>query len=79
MRLPSHPGALLKAEMGVQGLTPCRLAMAIGIPAGRISEIMTGRRAMTPDIALRLGAYFDTGRELWLTMQAKYAAGVAPR
>jgi len=79
MRLPSHPGALLKAEMAARGLSANRLAMDIAVPAGRISDIVNSRRAITPDTALRLGIYFRTGPELWLTMQSKYDIGVLQR
>jgi addiction module HigA family antidote len=79
MRLPSHPGALLKAEMAARKLSANRLAMDIAVPAGRISDIVNGRRAISPDTALRLGIYFGTGPELWLTMQTKYDVGVLQR
>ncbi|HZT18467.1 MAG TPA: HigA family addiction module antitoxin [Dongiaceae bacterium] len=79
MRLPSHPGRLLKAEMAARNLSANRLAMDIAVPAGRISDIVNGRRGITPDTALRLGIYFDTGPELWLTMQAKYDVALLQR
>ena len=72
MRIPTHPGKLLKAEMVARKLSANRLAMDIAVPAGRISDIVNGRRAITADTALRLGLYFATGPELWLTMQSKY-------
>jgi len=79
MRLPSHPGALLKTEMAVRKLSANRLAMDIAVPAGRISDIVNGRRAITPDTVLRLGIYFGTGPDLWLTMQAKYDLALLQR
>jgi addiction module HigA family antidote len=72
MRIPTHPGKLLKAELAARKLSANRLAMDIAVPAGRISDIVNGRRAVTPDTALRLGLYFGTGPELWLAMQSKY-------
>ncbi len=78
-RTPSHPGRLLKMELAARGISATRLAMDIAVPAGRISEIVNGHRAITPDTAYRLGLYFGTGAEIWLTMQAKHDLAVLQR
>jgi addiction module HigA family antidote len=49
-----------------------KLAMDIHVPATRIGEIVHGRRAVTPETALRLGHYFGTSAEFWLNLQQNY-------
>jgi addiction module HigA family antidote len=68
-----HPGeTLLEDFMKPLGLTAYRVATDIKVPINRIDAIIAGRRSITPDTALRLGAYFKTGPELWLNLQSHY-------
>ncbi len=67
-----HPGRLLAREMLARNLTANALALRLRVPANRISEIVSGRRGISPETALRLGRYFGTGAELWSRMQADY-------
>ena len=53
-------------------LSQYALAKAIGVPQIRVSEIVHGKRAITPDTALRLARYFGTSAEFWIGMQATY-------
>jgi len=39
------------------------------VPPQRVQEIVSGRRVITPETALRIGRALDTGARLWLTMQ----------
>lgn len=75
MRIPTHPGRLLKRELAARKLSANRLAIALGVPSGRIVEILNGRRGITPDTALRLGLYFGNGGRFWLDMQTQYDLG----
>ena len=45
----------------------------------RIAEILTGRRAVTGDTALRLGRFFGTSGEFWLNLRKLYELGKAER
>ncbi|MCE3224513.1 MAG: higA [Nitrospira sp.] len=56
-----------------------QLARKIGVPPGRISTIVNGKRAITADTALRLAKYFGTSSELWLGLQSEYDLRVAKR
>ena len=56
----SHPGRLLKRELTARKLSANRLALDIGVPSGRITDILNGRRSVTADTAVRLGRYFGT-------------------
>ncbi len=51
------------------GLSQNRLAMSIRVPSTRIGEIVRGKRAITPDTALRLARFFDNSPEFWLNLQ----------
>ncbi len=53
-----HPGRLLKRELSGRELSANRLALDIGVPSGRITDILNGRRSITADTAVRLGRYF---------------------
>lgn len=77
---PIHPGEILQEEFMVPlGLSANALALALRVPATRISEIVHRRRSITADTALRLGRYFGTSPDLWLGLQAEYDLRVAQR
>jgi addiction module HigA family antidote len=59
----SHPGRLLKRELEARGLSANQLALDLGVPSGRITDILNGRRAITADTAVRLGRYFGNGAQ----------------
>ena len=70
---PAHPGDVLYEDfLKPLGLSQYALAKAIGVPQIRVSEIVNGKRAVTPDTALRLARYFGTSAEFWIGMQATY-------
>ena len=75
--LSVHPGEALRLEMDARGLSANALALALRVPSGRITDILRGRRAVTPETALRLGRYFGTGAALWLNMQTAYDLATA--
>ena len=54
------------------GLTPCRLAKAIGVPLTRITAILAGARGVTADTGLRLDRYFGRSEGYWLGLQQDY-------
>ncbi|MBM4275641.1 MAG: HigA family addiction module antidote protein [Deltaproteobacteria bacterium] len=69
-RRPTPPGEILRHEfLEPLGLTQKELAAAMGITRVRLSEIIRGRRAITPDTAFRLARFFDTTPEFWLGLQ----------
>ena len=51
------------------GVTQNALALRIRVPATRIGEIIHGKRAITPDTALRLARFFGNSPEFWLNLQ----------
>ena len=54
------------------GISQYRLAKDISVPPRRINEIVHGKRAITPDTALRLSRYFGLSERFWVNMQARY-------
>lgn len=79
MRIRTHPGKLLKRELAARNMSANKLALEIGVPANRITAIVNCTRAVTPETALRLGAYFGTGPDLWANMQLKHDLSVAEK
>jgi addiction module HigA family antidote len=74
-----HPGRLLKRELTVRKLSANRLSLDIGVPSGRVTDILNGRRSITADTAVRLGRYFGNGAQFWLDLQGQYDIGVVER
>ena len=75
---PVSPGEMLDEEfLKPLGLTKYRLAKDIGVPAQRISEIVSGKRAITADTDLRLCRYFGLSDGWWLRGQAAYDTAIA--
>ena len=67
-----HPGAILKEELEERGLSANAFALRLRVPPQRIQEIVAGRRAISPETALRLEASLGTPARLWLSIQAAY-------
>jgi addiction module HigA family antidote len=76
-RPPIHPGEILKDELEELGISPTELARQLAVPPNRISQIISGRRAITGDTALRLGHWFGNSPEFWLNLQSAYDLRVA--
>lgn len=75
----SHPGRLLKRELAARSLSANRLALDLGVPSGRIVDILNGRRAISADTAVRLGRYFGNGAQFWLDLQGQYEIALVER
>ena len=75
----AHPGRLLRRELEARRLSANRLALDLGVPSGRITDILNGRRGITADTALRLGRYFGNGARFWLDLQAQHDLAVVER
>ena len=75
--VPIHPGEHLAEILDELGVSGYHLASAIGTPTSRIEEILHGRRAITAEIALRLGRALGMTPESWLNLQALYDLDVA--
>jgi addiction module HigA family antidote len=67
-RTPIHSGEILSDELRELGISAAELARAIHVPANWVSQILSGKRNITADTALRLGRWFGTGPHLWLNL-----------
>ena len=75
---PITPGELLQEEfLQPLNVSQYRLAKAIGVPASRISEIVTGQRAISADTDLRLCRFLGLSPGYWLRAQAAHDTELA--
>jgi addiction module HigA family antidote len=76
---PVHPGEVLREDyLAPLGLSVNALAVALGVPATRIHEIVKERRSVTADTAARLARYFGGDAASWLVLQANYDLKTLP-
>lgn len=69
-RRPTHPGEMLREDfMPDFGLTVASLAEAIGVSRQSINELLRARRALSPEMALRLARLFGNSAEFWVNAQ----------
>jgi antitoxin HigA-1 len=75
---PIHPGEILREEfLSPLGMSANQLALALRVPATRINDIVSEKRGITADTALRLSRYFGTTPKFWTNMQASWELEVA--
>lgn len=75
---PVIPGELLKEDfLKPMGISQYQLAKEIGVPAQRISQIISGKRAVTADTDLRLCRFFGLSNGYWLRAQAAFDTEIA--
>jgi addiction module HigA family antidote len=70
---------LLKRELAARSLIANRLSLDVGVPSGRITDILNGRRSITADTAVRLGRTFGNAAQFWLDLQGQYDIAVVER
>jgi addiction module HigA family antidote len=69
-RRPIHPGEIVREDfLPDYGLTVSTLASALGVSRQSINELVRERRAVSPEMALRLGRLFGNSAEFWLNLQ----------
>ncbi|MGE5252254.1 MAG: HigA family addiction module antitoxin [Bacteroidota bacterium] len=69
---PVHPGVFLAELLGELSISQTHLARAIGVSAMRVSHLVNGKRAITAEMALRLGRFFGQSPSYWLNLQSRY-------
>lgn len=69
-RKPTHPGVMLREDfMPDYELSVSGLAEALGVSRQSINELLRERRAVSPEMAIRLGRLFGNSAEFWLNAQ----------
>jgi addiction module HigA family antidote len=67
---PTHPGEMLQEDfLPDYGLTASTLAGAVGVSRQTINELLRGRRAVSPEMSIRLARLFGNTPEFWLNAQ----------
>ena len=69
---PAHPGEVLQEDLAARGLTANALALKLRVPANRLTEILNGKRKVSPGAALRLRRYLGPSAAFWLNLQSQY-------
>jgi len=73
MKSPPHPGTVVFDEcIEPLGLNITQAAQALGVTRVTLSELVNGRRGISPEMAIRLSKAFGGSAESWLVQQAQY-------
>jgi addiction module HigA family antidote len=72
-RRPPHPGRFLESRfLKPLHISQTELAEALGVSRRRVNELINGRRAITPDTAVRLAMYFGNEAAFWMHLQVAW-------
>ena len=73
MKNPPHPGVVVLHEcIAPMGLTITDAARALGVTRNTLSELVNGKRGISPEMAVRLSKVFGGTEQGWLVQQAQY-------
>jgi addiction module HigA family antidote len=73
MKNPPHPGGVvLRQCIEPLGLTITDAAAALGVTRNTLSELVNGKRGISPEMAVRLSKVFGGTEDGWLEQQAQY-------
>jgi addiction module HigA family antidote len=79
-RMPPTPGEVLREMLQSDShITQDRLAVAMQVTRYSINQLVNDRRAVTPDMALRLAKALSTSPEFWLDLQRQVDLDAARR
>jgi addiction module HigA family antidote len=79
MKNPPHPGGVvLRQCIEPLGLTITDAASALGVTRTTLSELVNGKRGISPEMAVRLSQVFGGSAASWLTQQAHYELANIP-
>ena len=73
---PVHPGEVISDVLEDIGMTQTSFAEVLGVYRRTVNEIVQGRRAITVDMAIRIGKALGNGPQLWLNLQQKLISGM---
>jgi HTH-type transcriptional regulator/antitoxin HigA len=68
----THPGQLIQDEMEILGITQLEAAVQMDIAVNILNELISGKRNLTPALALKLEGFFGIDAEYWLRLQIKF-------
>jgi HTH-type transcriptional regulator/antitoxin HigA len=67
-----HPGVYIREELAARDWLQSDFARIIGRPLQAVNEIINGRKRVTAETAVAIGAAFGTGPEVWINLQSAY-------
>ena len=80
MKNPAHPGRLIKNELDDMGLSVATAAEGLGVTRQQLYNVINGKSAVTPEMALRLEKGIGSTADTWLRMQTAFdLAGLRQR
>ena len=72
MKNPPHPGLGLRDDLDALGLSVAGAAVGLGVTRQQLYNVLKGKSAISPDMALRLEKALGGTAESWLTLQTAY-------
>ena len=72
MKNPPHPGALIRDNIDDLGLSVADAAAGLGVTRQQLYNVINGKSAVSPEMALRLEKAFGGTADLWLRMQVNH-------
>ena len=73
MKNPPHPGRVILQEcIEPLGLSVTRAAAALGVTRNTLSELVNGKRGISPEMAIRISKAFGGTEQGWLVQQVQY-------
>ena len=72
MKNPSHPGELVKANLDELRMSIADAAKALGITRQQLYNVVSGKSAVSPEMAIRFEMAFGGSAYMWLRLQAAY-------
>jgi addiction module HigA family antidote len=72
MKNPPHPGRLLRADIEALGLSVAEAAEGLGVTRQQLYNVLNGKSAVTPDMAVRLEKGIGSPAETWLNLQTAF-------
>ncbi len=72
MKKPAHPGRLIKTELDDMGLSVAAAAEGLGVTRQQLCNVINGKSAVTPEMALRIEKGIGSTADTWLRMQTAF-------
>ena len=72
MKNPPHPGRLLRDDIDVLGLSVAEVAEGLDVTRQQLYNVLNGKSAITPEMAVRLEKGIGSTAETWLNLQMAY-------
>jgi antitoxin HigA-1 len=72
MKNPPHPGELIGDSLEELGVSITEAARTLGVTRQQLHNLIAGRSAVTPEMAVRLEKALGSTADTWLRMQMNY-------